>query len=382
MRIRFVVATLLFVAAFSTWPLNAVSSQPPASPASASKAPDEEALGGLDPVHLVQGQEVDGKDALAVTYRGLVYYFATPETKAAFEREPGRYAVQLDGLCARMGPPVTGSPALYAVHDGRIYIFGSDECQKRFVADASRYIDTSSSPLAGLAPEAMTRGQQLLERAINAAGGAAALASVRAFHETTTQHFDGMRGPVTIALDTTAVLPDQWRQETANQFGRFLVVVTPGAAFTGSTRGEPRPLSDTLRDYYRGALGTHPLALLRAHQVKRLRAGALAPVTENGETLDRVAVERDGVASVLTLDQSGRIRSLTMRGHSPQDGVITDIVRTYSDYRSVGALTLPFKLETRIGGTVVPQLSYTVASLALNPQIDPASLTKPLEPKP
>src|SRR5690348_2929995 len=91
-------------------------------------------LEGLDPVMLSQGKEVQGDMNYKVTRGGFQYIFASPETKATFEKDPSRYEIQLNGHCARMGAPTTGHPDLYFVYNERIYIFGSEECQTLFKA--------------------------------------------------------------------------------------------------------------------------------------------------------------------------------------------------------------------------------------------------------
>jgi len=91
-------------------------------------------LEGLDPVLLAGGKEAQGDEAFAVTRGQFRYLFAGAETKAAFEKEPGRFEIQLGGACAKMGPTVRGNPDLFLVHEGRIYIFGSEECVKAFRA--------------------------------------------------------------------------------------------------------------------------------------------------------------------------------------------------------------------------------------------------------
>src|SRR5262245_20296430 len=55
------------------------------------------ALKGLDPVALTKGKQVPGDKALALTHNGYRYLFATQENRKAFEREPARYRIQLDG---------------------------------------------------------------------------------------------------------------------------------------------------------------------------------------------------------------------------------------------------------------------------------------------
>ena len=78
-----------------------------------------EALDGVDPVLLVQGKEVSGKKAFAVARDGFEYLFSSAATKAAFEREPARYEIQMHGLCARMGKATGANPSDYLVYDGK-----------------------------------------------------------------------------------------------------------------------------------------------------------------------------------------------------------------------------------------------------------------------
>src|ERR1044072_2324910 len=67
-------------------------------------------LEGLDPVLLSQGKEVQGDMKYQVTRGKFQYIFANAQTQATFEKDPARYEIQLDGSCARMGPPTGGNP--------------------------------------------------------------------------------------------------------------------------------------------------------------------------------------------------------------------------------------------------------------------------------
>src|SRR6185369_13508070 len=127
--------------------------------ASAQSSSPEIPLEGLDPVMLVQGKEVQGDMKFKVTRGRFEYLFANAENKAAFEKDPARYEIQLDGACARMGAPTTGNPDLYTVHNGHIYIFGSEECQTLFKSAPEKYLEvptTSAAPTA----EMLKRGQE------------------------------------------------------------------------------------------------------------------------------------------------------------------------------------------------------------------------------
>jgi hypothetical protein len=141
-------------------------------------------------------------------------------------------------------------------------------------------------------------------------------------------------------------------------------------------------MSEALRTWQRAQLNEHPLALLRAYRTGALRVGALDAAATPAGTLPRVAVEHDGETVIVALDAAGRLHSLSTRAHAPKDGAIATIVRTLSDYRTVGTLTLPFRVETTIDGVASPELSYTVDSLELDPAVDAAALSRPLEARP
>src|SRR5688500_5013957 len=89
------------------------------SPLAQQPRPTEDALDGVDTaVLLTQGKEGFGTDALKATHGRLHYLFSIAETKAEFEKNPEKYAVQMDVLCARMAGTVIGNPSNYVVHDG------------------------------------------------------------------------------------------------------------------------------------------------------------------------------------------------------------------------------------------------------------------------
>src|SRR5882724_897289 len=145
-------------------------------------------LEGLDPVMLVQGKEVPGNLKITVTRDNFQYMFASEANKAAFEKDPVRYEIQLDGSCARMGPPVRGNPDLYTVYQGRIYIFGSGECKTRFDATPAKYLESESGaqPKVPLTPDALKKGQALIEKAVAAMGDATLIDGLVSYQEKST----------------------------------------------------------------------------------------------------------------------------------------------------------------------------------------------------
>lgn len=104
----------------------------------AADTPDV-ALKGLDPVSLTKGKETPGDKAHTLTHKGHRYHFASADNRKEFEREPTRYAIQLDGHCGAM-PGVKGDPNLFAVVGGRIYVFGTTACRTAFTANPDTFL--------------------------------------------------------------------------------------------------------------------------------------------------------------------------------------------------------------------------------------------------
>lgn len=78
-------------------------------------------LGGLDPVHLIEGHERRGAPRHTAEHAGYRYLFADPESRARFLADPERYAVINVAICPASGRAVRAE--IYRVIDGRIVLF-------------------------------------------------------------------------------------------------------------------------------------------------------------------------------------------------------------------------------------------------------------------
>lgn len=105
---------------------------------------DAVALKGLDPVALIGGREVKGKNNFAVSSDGFRYLFIDATNREKFEKAPGRYGIQLHGHCAMMSE-APALPDVFAVYKGRIYGFGSTGCRDAFLKDPERYAKSAEA---------------------------------------------------------------------------------------------------------------------------------------------------------------------------------------------------------------------------------------------
>jgi YHS domain-containing protein len=318
-------------------------------------------LEGLDPVMLSQGKEVQGDMKFKVTRGRFQYLFANAENKAAFEKDPARYEIQLDGSCARMGAPTTGNPDLYLVHNGRIYIFGSEECQTLFKAAPEKYLETPAAPKSPPTAEMIKRGQELIARAVEALGGGSKLDQLR-----TLQRKDVRDNQVKNNL--VVAFPDSLRQETIRPNFTLTSVVTPSESFfivNNSVRSMPEANRTAIyKDLYHD-----PTVLFRARKQPEFKAWAAGDRAED-KGMEYLDVDVSGFATTLGIDSAtGRVVSQTYRGRGP-GGVLGQIAINYSDFRTVEGLSLPFKMTATFEGQPYPALSATIEAMTINAEID------------
>ena len=83
-------------------------------------------LHGYDPVaYFTDGKAVKGDPQYHSKYDGATYYFRSGDDKAAFDKEPQRYAPQYGGYCAMamaMGKLEDGDPNYLLVYEGKLFL--------------------------------------------------------------------------------------------------------------------------------------------------------------------------------------------------------------------------------------------------------------------
>lgn len=112
------------------------------------------ALQGYDPVaFFTDGKPVLGEAAITASYEGATYRFATADHKAAFEKEPAKYAPAFGGYCA-YGVAVGG---LYPVKietwqilDGRLVLNKTLDVKAEFDKDRAGNLKKADGNWPGL----------------------------------------------------------------------------------------------------------------------------------------------------------------------------------------------------------------------------------------
>lgn len=96
-------------------------------------------LGGHDAVaYFTEHKPVKGNPAIKSTYEGAIYLFASEAHKAAFDKNPSKYAPQYGGFCAHgmsLGKANPGDPSLFTIHKGKLYLCSDPNAFKAFRSD-------------------------------------------------------------------------------------------------------------------------------------------------------------------------------------------------------------------------------------------------------
>jgi YHS domain-containing protein len=339
-----------------------------------AQQPAVEALDGVDPVLLVQGKEVSGKPDLKVVRGRFEYLFSSADTKAAFERSPSQYEIQLNGLCARMGKATGGRPADYLVYEGKIYIFGSDDCHRKFQAEPKKYLPVAAAPLPA-SKKIIEEGRALVERVVTAVGGGAKLDGITTYVETASQTQKRSTGDVPLTVKTMWRFPSDVRTDrTMTVQDRTMssgILMTPsGMWFLG--QGRAFPVIEAGRPSMELDYGRQIVPLLRGRRDRGFKAASLGRDTLNGVTVDRVRILNGAVDVTLALEAaSGRVHAISFSDRNGE-GEIGQFTIVFSDYRVVEGLSLPFAEQASFNGVADPSLSRRIDAIAINAPLDAA----------
>ncbi|MEM7203238.1 MAG: hypothetical protein AAF628_23450 [Planctomycetota bacterium] len=328
----------------------------------------------VDPVRLVQGDEVAGRRELSVARYGFTYRFASEATRRAFLAEPQRFEAQLGGACARMGPlSGIGSAEIYAVHAGRLYLFASDQCRDGFLRDPEALL-LGADPVAVGDAAARARGVEWLARAAAAVGGEEALDRVltlrrshvreRVHGEDPYEYGDAWH----VDFGGRAVRETWWAKVAAEDGWKRRDVLTPQGDFSVRGTDVAVELHPSQVTAIRQRLGRQPLVILKA----RGRDDFVAVACGEAAGVARVEVSFAGATTTVGIDAaSGRIVSACFRGRGPSQR-LGEVVRTFHDFEDFGSLELATRYEVTFDGASVPDAAVTSTETELGQPLDDA----------
>ncbi len=234
-----------------------------------------------------------------------------------------------------------------------------------------------NAPQAGAADEkkdSNPEGKSLAAKVVQALGGAEKVNSVKSVKSalTVTQQSGGMPGPV--QMSTVIVFPDHMKSDLEMPQGAFSIIVTPAAAFVvaaGKVVQElpPSRREDSMAQVHRD------LIYVAQHISDPAFSFTAAGMEKSGDVNTAIVdVSGPGVSLRWFVDpQSGKVVRETYKGAGQAGPVDTET--SFSDWKEVEGLNLPFHRENKQGGAVASTVQFT--SFQFNPPVDPKIFEKP-----
>jgi zinc protease len=222
--------------------------------------------------------------------------------------------------------------------------------------------------------EGQARAGELLDRAVAAMGGAAAVDRVASLALTGTVEQKTPQGPMEIAVAETYVFPDRYRQEVTLPFGTMTMAITGESGFAVTPQGVV-DLPESQLATIRQNAARNVLGLLKARNDPGMVATALPAGELDGAPLERLQVEVGGQVTVVGLDpETGRIRQLSYQG-TAGGGAPGEVVQTFSDWRPVGDLEYPFAFVGSFEGEEVQRVAFD--EVVVDGEIDESQFVRP-----
>ncbi len=295
-------------------------------------------LKGLDPIDLIEGREVPGRETLSETVGRHLYRFSSAEHKYRFGKEPYRYAVQNGGACGKMGAlSGAGSPDRWAVVEGRIFLFASDGCRETFLGNLQAYLRQVPPPPASKPDQA--KAARVLHTAMLAAhGGAEALGKLKSLHWVYEIPYKEA-GVAKIWLTHAAYLgPERYAQWEQWDAGRSFLVQQWAVAREGRP-GDVARMHPGEQRALRAALLRTPAGILLG------AAKPIAPLDGGGGF---VMADGDVAVEVRLDPATSRLASIAFTDH--YRGPVVDVEIEFSDYRVVEGVALPDTHRVKVAG--------------------------------
>jgi zinc protease len=230
-------------------------------------------------------------------------------------------------------------------------------------------------PPEALAPGAVERAKPVLERALEAHGGAARLRAVRDLASRSAVSVTTPNGSVDGEIAVVVRLPAQTRIEMS-MLGQSGIQVLNGDQAWSSSGGQVQDLSGEQKQAMEAGLRTQVLPFLKRLADGAAQVGWVAEEKVGGEEVDVLQVVDAGTLSRASFGRaSGLLLRLEQEEPAMFGGGKVPMARLYSDYREVDGIRVPFRTERLARGTRL--IEDRVTSLAINRGVAESQFQRP-----
>jgi hypothetical protein len=232
---------------------------------------------------------------------------------------------------------------------------------------ASKLAFTDASGAAAQRTPADRSSQTLLAQVVQAVGGLDALKRVRTFVAEADTTFQMDRGTLPSATKTYVGYPDRFRVEALVDGAGVVQVFSRGQAWVEDPGGV-RDLPPSLRDEFAASLRRDMIHMLVEASEGRLTARTLPEETSEGRVYRALEISGPSFPTMrLLIDPQGLIARQSFSAPMP-DGRTASVEETFSDYRVVDGIRMPFRAELRRDERVM--LTRVLKNVSLNDPLD------------
>lgn len=266
-----------------------------------------------------------------------------------------------------------GNPDRYHVFNRRIYIFASEQCRNSFKAAPENHLERPDPAPTGSVAD-IQRARELLDLAMRGIGGSAKVDAIKTYQANIKIAYKQGDKTTEYKQTETIAFPNHYHNEYDWGSATEVSVLSPGAAVT-IYKNEPWAREEPVRAALDREFHRHPLVILKARRNPGFVAFAAGKdrIGENDIELVKVGVK--GATTTLGIDaKTGRLLQISYRGRK---GAFGEIVRSFSDFREVNGLVLPFKVEESFNGKPIASPAVTYESVAINGNLDERLFRKP-----
>jgi predicted Zn-dependent peptidase len=224
-------------------------------------------------------------------------------------------------------------------------------------------------------PNGSNGSNDLLRRVVQAKGGLDALKAIRTVVVDADMSVMTARGPTIIPTKTYVVYPDKFRVDATFAAQQSVQAYNSGTAWVKDPAGVSAA-PPAMRNDFAATVRRDTFPLLIAAAEGRLTVRQLPEEGANGVVLKVIEVRGEGLEPVrLYIDRDYRIVRQTYTTPGP-DGRPSQAEETFSDYRKVNGIDVPFKASVSRDGRKI--LDRTLKGVTFNTAIDLMLFQQPL----
>ena len=252
--------------------------------------------------------------------------------------------------------------------------FGSFRSAQRIAYTESQVNPRPAAPTQS-GPNAPNDSNDLLRRIVQAKGGLDALKAIRTVVVDADMSVMTARGPTIIPTKTYVVYPDKFRVDATFAAQQSVQAYNSGTAWVKDPAGVSAA-PPAMRNDFAATVRRDTFPLLIAAAEGRLTVRQLPEEGASGLVLKVIEVRGEGLEPVrLYIDRDYRIVRQTYTTPGP-DGRPSQAEETFSDYRKVNGIDVPFKASVSRDGRKI--LDRTLKGVTFNTAIDLMLFQQPL----